>query len=115
MDSPNGSGAAPHAQDALLVDITRFARTGARESGHDWTALQDLVLPALKVLDRPDARLPDGAVRVHLVDLLDDEVDIGGRRGRPAGGGKRGPLTGRRACPTGIGYRCGLPAGVFLL
>ncbi|MFI9803211.1 N-6 DNA methylase [Streptomyces sp. NPDC052301] len=72
----DGPGALPPGQDALLVDATRFARTGAREPGPHWEALQTHVLAALEALDRADAELPDGAVRVPLIELLDDEVDV---------------------------------------
>ncbi|MBU6529764.1 N-6 DNA methylase [Streptomyces mayonensis] len=74
--TPEGPGAASPGQDALLVDATRFARTGGRESGPGWEPLQAFVLSALQALDRSDAELPDGAVRVPLIDLLDDEVDV---------------------------------------
>ncbi|WP_108989077.1 N-6 DNA methylase [Streptomyces coelicoflavus] len=74
--APDGSGAASPGQDALLVDATRFARTGGREAGPGWEPLQAFVLSALQALDLPDAELPDGAVRVPLIDLLDDEVDV---------------------------------------
>ncbi|MCZ7456712.1 N-6 DNA methylase [Streptomyces sp. WMMC940] len=72
----DGPGAVPPGQDALLVDATRFARAGAREPGPHWESLQTFVLSALEALDRPNAGLPDGAVRVPLLDLLDDEVDV---------------------------------------
>ncbi|PBC94777.1 type I restriction-modification system DNA methylase subunit [Streptomyces sp. Ag82_O1-15] len=72
-DSPVSTAAS---QDALLVDATRFARPGAREPGPDWDALGAFVLSALEVLDHPDADLPESAVRVPLLDLLDDEVDV---------------------------------------
>ncbi|MEU1027748.1 N-6 DNA methylase [Streptomyces mirabilis] len=72
-DSPASTAAS---QDALLVDATRFARPGAREPGPDWDALGAFVLSALEVLDHPDADLPESAVRVPLLDLLDDEVDV---------------------------------------
>ncbi|MFF8841407.1 N-6 DNA methylase [Streptomyces sp. NPDC015127] len=71
-----GVAAAPAGQDALLVDATPFARPGAREPGPDWDALSSFVLRAVSELDDPDAELPEGAVRVSLLDLLDDEVDV---------------------------------------
>jgi hypothetical protein len=71
-----GSSAGPAAQDALLVDATRFGRPGARETGPDWEALSSFVLPAVAELDTPGAKLPESAVRVSLLDLLDDEVDV---------------------------------------
>jgi SAM-dependent methyltransferase len=74
--APEGPASAPLSQDALLVDATGFARPGAREPGPDWDALSSFVLSALEVLDRPDDALPEGAVRVPLLDLLDDEVDV---------------------------------------
>jgi type I restriction-modification system DNA methylase subunit len=74
--APDGPGAVPPGQDALLVDATRFTRTGTREPGPHWDPLQAFVLSALKALDRSDADLPDGAVRVPLIELLDDEVDV---------------------------------------
>ncbi|MFE7750328.1 N-6 DNA methylase [Streptomyces sp. NPDC057428] len=64
------------AQDALLVDATRLAKAGAREQGPDWNALTDFVLSAVSQLDKPGGDLPDGAVRIPLLDLLDDEVDV---------------------------------------
>ncbi|MBZ6104126.1 N-6 DNA methylase [Streptomyces olivaceus] len=74
--TPEGPGAVSPSQDAVLVDATRFTRTGGRESGPRWEPLQAFVLSALQALDRSDAELPDGAVRVPLIDLLDDEVDV---------------------------------------
>ncbi|MGY3200476.1 N-6 DNA methylase [Streptomyces sp. TE5632] len=74
--APDSQAAPPPSQDALLVDATRFARSGTRESGPHWDALHDFVLSAVDTLDRPGAELPDGAVRVPLIDLLDDEVDV---------------------------------------
>ncbi|MFF4018903.1 N-6 DNA methylase [Streptomyces sp. NPDC001843] len=72
----NGSAAAPPSQDALLVDATRFARPGSREPSPDWAALGSFVLAAMATLDHPDQDPPEGAVRVPLLDLLDDEVDV---------------------------------------
>ncbi|MHC5705281.1 N-6 DNA methylase [Streptomyces tirandamycinicus] len=72
----DGPGAVPPGQDALLVDATRFARAGTREPGPHWESLQTFVLSALEALDRPKVGLPDGAVRVPLLELLDDEVDV---------------------------------------
>ncbi|MFH9863004.1 N-6 DNA methylase [Streptomyces sp. NPDC017202] len=74
--APDGPGATPPGQDALLVDATRFARAGTRDSGPAWEALDAFVLSALEALDRPDTDPPYGAVRVPLIDLLDDEVDV---------------------------------------
>ncbi|MFI2373586.1 N-6 DNA methylase [Streptomyces sp. NPDC018964] len=74
--APDGSAAVPPGQDVLLVDATRFVRTGTRESGPHWEPLRAFALSALEALDRPDAELPDGAVRVPLIELLDDEVDV---------------------------------------
>ncbi|MFD7689891.1 N-6 DNA methylase [Streptomyces sp. NPDC059781] len=74
--APDGTAAVPPGQDVLLVDATRFARTGTRESGPHWESLRAFSLSALEAFDRPDADLPDGAVRVPLIELLDDEVDV---------------------------------------
>lgn len=76
--APDGRpDAVPPGRGVLLVDGTRFARTGARESGPHWESLQAFVLSALEALDRPDAAdPPDGAVRVPLIEPLDDEVDV---------------------------------------
>ncbi|MFE2279675.1 N-6 DNA methylase [Streptomyces sp. NPDC059454] len=74
--APDGTVAVPSAQDVLLVDATRFAKAGTRESGPHWEPLRAFALSALEVLDRPEADLPDGAVRVPLIELLDDEVDV---------------------------------------
>lgn len=74
--APDSPVPAPAGQDALLVDATGFARPGAREPGPDWDALGAFVLSALETLDHPDASLPESAVRVPLLDLLDDEVDV---------------------------------------
>ncbi|NWF29449.1 N-6 DNA methylase [Streptomyces sp. PKU-EA00015] len=71
-----GSTASPTAQDALLVDAAGFGRSGVRETGPDWGVLSSFVLDAVAELDRPEAKLPEGAVRVSLLDLLDDEVDV---------------------------------------
>ncbi|PJM93992.1 N-6 DNA methylase [Streptomyces sp. CB01373] len=83
---PDSPSATPVGQDALLVDATRFARPGAREPGPDWDALRSFVLAALEVIDQPDRNPPEGAVRVPLLDLLDDEVDV--TPGRYAASGK---------------------------
>lgn len=72
----DGPASAPPSQDALLVDATNFARPGAREPGPDWDALDSFVLSAMETLDHPEADPPQSAVRVPLLDLLDDEVDI---------------------------------------
>ncbi|MEU5657096.1 N-6 DNA methylase [Streptomyces sp. NPDC047737] len=69
-EAGKGRGAA----DVLLVDGSRHARPGGR--GPDWKATEDLTLSALEGLDRPGAALPHGAVRVPLLDLLDDDVDV---------------------------------------
>ncbi|MFF3418971.1 N-6 DNA methylase [Streptomyces sp. NPDC002698] len=74
--APDSPASAPPSQDALLVDATRFARPGAREPGPDWDALGSFVLSAVQALDSPDDVLPESAVRVPLLDLLDDEVDV---------------------------------------
>ncbi|MFH9967346.1 N-6 DNA methylase [Streptomyces mirabilis] len=74
--APDSPVPAAPGQDALLVDATGFARPGAREPGPDWDALGAFVLSALEILDHPDAGLPESAVRVPLLDLLDDEVDV---------------------------------------
>ncbi|MFJ3548136.1 N-6 DNA methylase [Streptomyces sp. NPDC090114] len=74
--APDGTAAVPPGQDVLLVDATRFARTGTRESGPNWESLRAFSFSALEALDRPDSDLPDGAVRVPLIELLDDEVDV---------------------------------------
>ncbi|MFD5374842.1 N-6 DNA methylase [Streptomyces griseoincarnatus] len=74
--APDGAAAVPPAQDVLLVDATRFAKAGTRESGPHWEPLRAFALSALEALDRPSAELPDGAVRVPLIELLDDEVDV---------------------------------------
>ncbi|MEU6551677.1 N-6 DNA methylase [Streptomyces sp. NPDC046915] len=68
--------AAPPSQDALLVDATRFARPGSREPSPDWGSLGSFVLTAMATLDHPGQDPPEGAVRVPLLDLLDDEVDV---------------------------------------
>jgi hypothetical protein len=74
---PDGSTAAPPtSQDALLVDTTRYVRPTAREPNPDWDRLSTFALTALAALDDPDRKLPDGAVRTPLLDLLDDEVDV---------------------------------------
>ncbi|MFE4331174.1 N-6 DNA methylase [Streptomyces sp. NPDC056831] len=74
--APDGPLAMPGAQDALLVDATRAGKPGTREQGPDWEALTAFVLSAVSQLDRPDRELPEDAVRVSLLDLLDDEVDV---------------------------------------
>ncbi|GAB2809644.1 N-6 DNA methylase [Streptomyces chlorus] len=73
---PDSPSAVAPAQDALLVDATGFARPGAREPGPDWDALTSFVLSALADLDHPEVDPPESAVRVPLLDLLDDEVDV---------------------------------------
>ncbi|WP_033327681.1 N-6 DNA methylase [Streptomyces yerevanensis] len=74
--APDSPVTAPPSQDALLVDATHFARIGARDPGPDWDDLGSFVLSALEGLDRPEDDLPDSAVRVPLLELLDDEVDV---------------------------------------
>ncbi|MEU3659858.1 N-6 DNA methylase [Streptomyces sp. NPDC032940] len=74
--APDGSSAPAPTQDALLVDATAFARPGTREPGPDWEALSAFVLAALAGMDQPEVVPPENAVRVPLLDLLDDEVDV---------------------------------------
>ncbi|SNT19565.1 N-6 DNA methylase [Actinacidiphila glaucinigra] len=74
--APDSSAPGPTYQDVLLVDATRFARPGSREPGPNWDALDCFVLSALETLDRPDDDPPESAVRIPLLDLLDDEVDV---------------------------------------
>ncbi|MEV5126085.1 N-6 DNA methylase [Streptomyces decoyicus] len=74
--APDGPAAAHPGQDALLVDATRFARSGTREPSPDWGGLDSFVLTAMATLDQLDQEPPKGAVRVPLLDLLDDEVDV---------------------------------------
>lgn len=74
--APDGPAATPPSQDALLVDATRFARPGTREPSPDWDSLGSYVLTAMATLDHADQEPPQGAVRVPLLDLLDDEVDV---------------------------------------
>ncbi|MFF5335723.1 N-6 DNA methylase [Streptomyces sp. NPDC013181] len=82
------------AQDALLVDATRAARPVTREQGPDWAALTEFVGSAVSLLDSPQDALPDGAVRVSLLDLLDDEVDVTpGRYAGPGPESSRADLT----------------------
>ncbi|MFJ8861296.1 N-6 DNA methylase [Streptomyces sp. NPDC102451] len=89
--APDGpASAGPAAQDALLVDATRLAKPGAREQGPDWEPLTDFVLSAVSQLDVPEGELPDGAVRIPLLDLLDDEVDVTPGRYTSAGGDPSG-------------------------
>ncbi|MFE9825367.1 N-6 DNA methylase [Streptomyces sp. NPDC005791] len=83
-DGPASTG--PVAQSALLVDATRLAKPGARDQGPDWSPLTDFVLSAVSQLDAPEGELPDGAVRIPLLDLLDDEVDVTPGRYTSAGG-----------------------------
>jgi type I restriction-modification system DNA methylase subunit len=74
--APEGPHAGPSAQDALLVDATRLGKSATREQGPDWDALTRFVRSAVSELDNPGGELPEGAVRVSLLDLLDDEVDV---------------------------------------
>ncbi|MGW0474162.1 N-6 DNA methylase [Streptomyces coeruleorubidus] len=74
--APDGPASAPPSQNALLVDATRFARSGTREPSPDWGSLGSFVLTAMATLDQVDQEPPQGAVRVPLLDLLDDEVDV---------------------------------------
>lgn len=74
--TPDGPATAPPSQDALLMDATRFARSGTREPSPDWDSLGSFVLTAMATLDHADQEPPQGAVRVPLLDLLDDEVDV---------------------------------------
>lgn len=74
--APDGPAAAPPSQDALLVDATRFARSGTREPSPDWDSLGSYVVTAMATLDHTGQEPPQGAVRVPLLDLLDDEVEV---------------------------------------
>ncbi|MEU9304593.1 N-6 DNA methylase [Streptomyces sp. NPDC048269] len=73
---PDGPAATPPSQNALLVDATRFARSGTREPSPDWGGLSSFVLTSMATLDQVDQMPPKGAARVPLLDLLDDEVDV---------------------------------------
>ncbi|MFF1460382.1 N-6 DNA methylase [Streptomyces sp. NPDC058330] len=59
--------------DALLVDAS--AHTGPGGRGPDWEAIESLALTSLDGLAGA-SELPHAAVRVPLLDLLDDEVDV---------------------------------------
>ncbi|MFF0557981.1 N-6 DNA methylase [Streptomyces sp. NPDC004266] len=74
--APDGPAAAPPDQNVLLVDATLFARSGTREPSPDWNGLDSFVLTSMAALDQVDQDPPKGAVRVPLLDLLDDEVDV---------------------------------------
>ncbi|MFL9683491.1 N-6 DNA methylase [Streptomyces sp. KL110A] len=74
--APDGTAAAPPDQNVLLVDATRFARSGTREPSPDWSGLGSFVLTSMTALDHVDQDPPKGAVRIPLLDLLDDEVDV---------------------------------------
>ncbi|MFI5689971.1 N-6 DNA methylase [Streptomyces sp. NPDC051636] len=74
--APDNPAAAPPSQDALLVDATRFARPGTREPSPDWDSLGSFVLTAMAALGHSDQEPPEDTVRVPLLDLLDDEVDV---------------------------------------
>ncbi|MFF2233756.1 class I SAM-dependent DNA methyltransferase [Streptomyces anulatus] len=75
--APHGpaASAAPD-QTVLLVDATRFARPGTREPSPDWGSLASFVLTSMSALDDLNQDPPTGAVRLPLLDLLDDEVDV---------------------------------------
>lgn len=74
--APEGPATAPPSQHVLLVDATRFARPGTREPSPDWDGLGSFVPASMATLDQVDQDPPKGAVRVPLLDLLDDEVDV---------------------------------------
>ncbi|MFF7876147.1 N-6 DNA methylase [Streptomyces californicus] len=74
--APDGLATAPPDQNVLLVDATLFARSGTREPSPDWNGLDSFVLTSMAALDQVDQGPPKGAVRVPLLDLLDDEVDV---------------------------------------
>ncbi|MGW3389397.1 N-6 DNA methylase [Streptomyces cinereoruber] len=74
--APESPATAPPSQHVLLVDATRFARPGTREPSPDWGSLGSFVLTSMAALDQVDQDPPEGAVRVPLLDLLDDEVDV---------------------------------------
>ncbi|MFJ8129785.1 N-6 DNA methylase [Streptomyces hydrogenans] len=74
--APDGPATAPPDQNVLLVDATLFARSGTREPSPDWNGLDSFVLTSLAALDQVDQDPPKGAVRVSLLDLLDEEVDV---------------------------------------
>ncbi|MFI1185959.1 N-6 DNA methylase [Streptomyces californicus] len=71
-----GPSTAPPSQHVLLMDATRFARPGTREPSPDWDGLGSFVLTSMAALDQVAEDLPEGAVRVPLLELLDDEVDV---------------------------------------
>lgn len=123
--APDNDAAAPAGQDALFVDAaTRFGRSGTREPGPDWDALSVFALTALEALDHPDRELPEYAVRVSLLDLLDDEVDVTPGRYTAAGTEPSGVelaaswkelrthltgLTGQVQYLSGLDFRTGTP------
>ncbi|MEU2095298.1 N-6 DNA methylase [Streptomyces globisporus] len=74
--APEGPTTAPPSQHVLLMDATHFARPGTREPSPDWDGLSSFVLASMATLDQVDQDPAKGAVRVPLLDLLDDEVDV---------------------------------------
>ncbi|HEX5565554.1 MAG TPA: N-6 DNA methylase [Streptomyces sp.] len=72
---PSDSGPAG-SPGVLLADAAVPQPPGNRQSGVDWEALGGFVRSAVDAFDREAPDLPDGAARVAVIDLLDEEVDL---------------------------------------
>ncbi|GAA3491744.1 N-6 DNA methylase [Streptomyces cremeus] len=84
LNKPAVGTAAP--QDVLFVDASHHIRGTARDSGPDWDALSQHVRAAVERLASPPSQeLPARTVRVPVIDLLDDEVDVTPGRHTSAG------------------------------
>lgn len=63
----------------LFVDTASGPETGdggSDKSATDWESVSSTVLAAVRRLGRPKGRLPQGAVTVPVVDLLDENTDL---------------------------------------
>ncbi|GAA2411692.1 N-6 DNA methylase [Streptomyces glaucosporus] len=88
LRAPDGTGPSP-ATGVLLADASQSQQAAGREGGVDWEALGAFVRSAAGAFGRGEDELPDGARRMAVIDLLDEEVDLTpGRHVAPAAGGE---------------------------
>ncbi|GAA2453840.1 N-6 DNA methylase [Streptomyces macrosporus] len=88
LSTPAGAEPA-RSPGVLLADASDSQPAAGREGGVDWEALGDFVRSAIGAFERGEDDLPDGARRMAVIDLLDEEVDLTpGRHVTPAAVGE---------------------------
>ncbi|PJE95814.1 N-6 DNA methylase [Streptomyces carminius] len=75
LRAPDGARSAAD-PGMLLADASAPRQPAGREGGVDWEALAGFVRSAVGAFERGERELPDGARRMAVIDLLDEEVDL---------------------------------------